>query len=152
MQTASLLSQEVGPNNQPEGPPLLTNTLHEGESVGDVDVVDNAHRSVSCISLEQGARIVVVSRALFLSFVSRHPKALQSYLQQAIARLWCAPAAVCCCLRRALQPPWPLGTARAGSESERGSHPLRRRVAHFVLADFLGLPRYMQARPATAPL
>jgi lysophospholipid hydrolase len=100
--------QDEGPSGAPEGPPLLTNLLHEGESVGDVDVVDAARRAVSAIAQAGGARLVVVSRPLFLSFVARHPRSLHTYLTQALARLW--------------------------------------RVAHFVLADFLGLPRSVQER------
>jgi lysophospholipid hydrolase len=100
--------QEEGAGGVPEGPPLLTNVLHEGESVGDVDVVDAARRAVSAIAQAGGVRLVVVSRALFLQFVARHPRSLHTYLTQALARLW--------------------------------------RVAHFVLADFLGLPRSVQER------
>ena len=104
-----LYRQDEAPDGGADGPPLLTNVLHEGESVGDVDVMDAAARSVSAIAqAPQGCRLVVVSRALFLSFVAAHPRSLHTYLTQAIARLW--------------------------------------RVAHFVLADYLALPRAAQER------
>ena len=69
-------------------PPVLTNILQGGESVGDIDVLDSARRSVSCIAMRDGAKVVQVSQAVFLEFVRRHPHTLQQYLQQAIARLW----------------------------------------------------------------
>ena len=69
-------------------PPVMTNILQEGESVGDVDVLDSARRSVSCIAMQGGARVVRVSQTVFLDFVRKHPYTLQLYLQQAIARLW----------------------------------------------------------------
>jgi len=105
--------QDEGADGAGEGPPRLTNILHEGESVGDVDVMDAARRSVSAIAQAEGCRLVVVSRALFLSFVAAHPRSLHTYLTQAIARLW--------------------------------------RVAHFVLAEYLGLPRSAQERLPAAP-
>jgi len=85
------------------GPPFLTNILREGESVGDIDVLDNAPRGVSCISMEHGARLVRIRQDALFAFIRKHPRALETYLQQAVARLW--------------------------------------RVAHFVLVDFLGIPR-----------
>lgn len=42
------------------GPPIHANTLRYGESVGDLDVVDGAPRSVSCIALGEGALLVQV--------------------------------------------------------------------------------------------
>ena len=69
-------------------PPMHTNTLQEGESVGDLDVVDGNKRSVTCVALEEGAVLVEISRKLFMEFVIQKPRALQVYLQQAIARLW----------------------------------------------------------------
>ena len=69
-------------------PPVMTNILQEGESVGDVDVLDSARRSVSCIAMSDGAKVVRVSQSVFLDFVQKHPHTLQLYLQQAIARLW----------------------------------------------------------------
>ena len=68
--------------------PMHTNTLQEGESVGDLDVVDGNRRTVTCVALEEGAVLVEISRELFIDFVSEKPRALQVYLQQAIARLW----------------------------------------------------------------
>ncbi|MEW5319460.1 MAG: hypothetical protein WDW38_010611 [Sanguina aurantia] len=68
--------------------PTHANTLRYGESVGDLDVVDGALRSVTCIALEQGCMLVQVSRSLFMDFIQRHPRALLLYLQQGIARLW----------------------------------------------------------------
>ena len=68
--------------------PMHTNTLQEGESVGDLDLVDGHARSVTCVALEEGAVLVEISRELFRSFVLEKPRALQVYLQQAIARLW----------------------------------------------------------------
>ena len=109
-----LYRQDEAPDGSAEGPPLLTNILHEGESVGDVDVMDAATRSVSAIAqAPEGCRLVVVSRQLFLTFVAAHPRSLHTYLTQAIARLW--------------------------------------RVAHFVLADYLGLPRAAQERLPLGP-
>ena len=69
-------------------PPMHTNTLQEGESVGDLDIVDGDKRSVTCVALEEGAVLVEISRKLFMEFVIQKPRALQVYLQQAIARLW----------------------------------------------------------------
>ena len=69
-------------------PPVMTNILQEGESVGDIDVLDNARRSVSCITMEGGAKVVRVSERVFSDFVRKHPHTLQLYLKQAIARLW----------------------------------------------------------------
>jgi lysophospholipid hydrolase len=109
-----LYRQDEAADGSAEGPPLLTNILHEGESVGDVDVMDAATRSVSAIAqAPEGCRLVVVSRQLFLTFVAAHPRSLHTYLTQAIARLW--------------------------------------RVAHFVLADYLGLPRAAQERLPLGP-
>jgi len=68
--------------------PMHTNTLQEGESVGDLDLVDGHTRSVTCVALEEGAVLVEISRKLFMDFVLEKPRALQVYLQQAIARLW----------------------------------------------------------------
>ena len=65
-----------------------TNTLRPGESVGDIDIMDGAPRSVTCIALENGARLQRVSRNVFMQFVSRRPLALQTYLEQAVSRLW----------------------------------------------------------------
>ncbi|MEW5319461.1 MAG: hypothetical protein WDW38_010611 [Sanguina aurantia] len=62
--------------------PTHANTLRYGESVGDLDVVDGALRSVTCIALEQGCMLVQVSRSLFMDFIQRHPRALLLYLQQ----------------------------------------------------------------------
>jgi CRP-like cAMP-binding protein len=33
-------------------------TLGQGESVGDIDVLDHAPRGVSCIAMEQGREII----------------------------------------------------------------------------------------------
>ncbi|KAK9862379.1 hypothetical protein WJX84_007181 [Apatococcus fuscideae] len=67
---------------------LHTNTLCQGESVGDLDVLDGNPRSVTCVALEQGAVLVQISRELFLEFVADRPRTLLMYLQTAIARLW----------------------------------------------------------------
>ena len=56
--------------------------------MGDIDVLDNARRSVSCITMEGGAKVVRVSERVFSDFVRKHPHTLQLYLKQAIARLW----------------------------------------------------------------
>ena len=96
-------SSTSGGSKRRLGPPFLTNILREGESVGDIDVLDNAPRGVSCISMEHGARLVRIRQDALFAFIRKHPRALETYLQQAVARLW--------------------------------------RVAHFVLIDFLGLPR-----------
>ncbi|EIE18912.1 patatin-domain-containing protein, partial [Coccomyxa subellipsoidea C-169] len=66
----------------------LTNTLITGESVGDLDVLDGARRSVTCIAMEEGATLVNVSRDLFMSFIAAKPRTLQIYLHKAMARLW----------------------------------------------------------------
>ncbi|KAK9814559.1 hypothetical protein WJX72_007850 [[Myrmecia] bisecta] len=72
-----------------EGEQLLhTNTLFPGESVGDLDVLDGATRSVTCITLDEGAVLVQISRALFMEFIVAKPRTLQIYLHKAIARLW----------------------------------------------------------------
>ena len=68
--------------------PFHTNTLQEGESVGDLDIVDGERRSVTCVALGEGAVLVEISRTLFMDFVTKKPRTLQVYLQQAIARLW----------------------------------------------------------------
>ncbi|GLI63067.1 hypothetical protein VaNZ11_005969, partial [Volvox africanus] len=69
-------------------PPIHANTLRSGESVGDLDVVDGAVRTVSCMALESGCLLVNVPRDLFMEFVHSHPRALMLYLQQGLARLW----------------------------------------------------------------
>eukprot|EP00899_Mesostigma_viride_P014018 jgi/Mesvir1/22617/Mv14061-RA.1 len=66
----------------------LMNVLYTGESVGDLDVLDRARRSVTCIAQEQGAVLVCVSRELFLNFIKNKPHTLDLYVRQAIARLW----------------------------------------------------------------
>jgi len=68
--------------------PVHTNTLYEGESVGDLDVLDGARRSVTCVALDRGAVLLQVSQRVFLNFVASHPRALLLYLSQALARLW----------------------------------------------------------------
>ena len=85
------------------GPPFLTNILREGESVGDIDVLDNAPRGVSVVAGAEGARLVRIGQKELFAFIRKHPRTLETYVTQAVARLW--------------------------------------RVAHFVLVDFLGLPR-----------
>ena len=85
------------------GPPFLTNILREGESVGDIDVLDNAPRGVSVVAGAEGARLVRIGQKELFAFIAKHPRTLETYVTQAVARLW--------------------------------------RVAHFVLVDFLGLPR-----------
>lgn len=59
-----------------------------GESVGDLDVVDGAPRSVTCMALDEGCTMVQLPRPLFMAFVRSHPQALLLYLQQGLARLW----------------------------------------------------------------
>ena len=85
------------------GPPFLTNILREGESVGDIDVLDNAPRGVSVVAGAEGARLVRIGQKELFAFIAKHPRTLETYVTQAVARLW--------------------------------------RVAHFVLVDFLGLPK-----------
>ncbi|KAK9808186.1 hypothetical protein WJX73_006212 [Symbiochloris irregularis] len=67
---------------------LQTNTLKAGETVGDLDVLDGANRSATCIALEGGALLTQVSRELFMQFIASKPRTLQIYLHKAIARLW----------------------------------------------------------------
>ena len=55
----------------PAGPPFLTNILREGESVGDVDVLDNAPRGVSVIAMQDGATLVRVTQAALMAFIRR---------------------------------------------------------------------------------
>ena len=71
-----------------DGRHFHTNTLRPGESVGDIDIMDGAPRTVTCIALESGAKLQRVTRSIFMQFVSRRPLALQTYLEQAISRLW----------------------------------------------------------------
>ncbi len=49
-------------------------TSRYGESVGDLDVVDGAPRSVTCIALDEGCTVVQLPRALFMAFVHAHPQ------------------------------------------------------------------------------
>ncbi len=56
--------------------------------MGDLDVVDGAPRSVTCIALDEGCVMVQLPRPLFMAFVRSHPQALLLYLQQGLARLW----------------------------------------------------------------
>ena len=91
------------PSVSPLSPPFLTNILREGESVGDVDVLDNAPRGVSVVAGDQGAKLVRIGQKELFQFIDKHPRTLETYVTQAVARLW--------------------------------------RVAHFVLVDFLGLPK-----------
>eukprot|EP00898_Chlorokybus_atmophyticus_P004975 jgi/Chlat1/5479/Chrsp36S05433 len=67
---------------------LLVNVLKPGESVGDLDVIDGAQRSVTCMSMEESTTLLCVPRALFLRFIAEKPHTLDLYLRQAIARLW----------------------------------------------------------------
>ena len=64
------------------------NVLRYGESVGDIDVLDGAPRSVSCRALHHGASLVQIPRDLFLRFIMARPKRLLAYVRSATARLW----------------------------------------------------------------
>ena len=55
-------------------------TLLVGESVGDIDVMDGAPRTVTCRALDAPCRLVQVPRDLFLRFVVEHPRTLHAYL------------------------------------------------------------------------
>lgn len=66
----------------------LVNTLTHGESVGDLDILDGARRSVGARAAAEGCVLVQVPRELFVSFILTHPPTLLVYLQLAIARLW----------------------------------------------------------------
>ena len=70
------------------GPAHLTNILNKGESVGDVDVLDSARRSVSCVAMKNGAKLVRIRQDVLFAFIRKHPRTIQVYLEQAIARLW----------------------------------------------------------------
>jgi len=70
------------------GPAHLTNILNKGESVGDVDVLDSARRSVSCVAMKNGAKLVRIRQEVLFTFIRKYPKTIQVYLEQAIARLW----------------------------------------------------------------
>ena len=56
--------------------------------MGDIDVLDNAPRGVSCITQDDGARLVRVKQATLMEFIRAHPHTLETYVQQAVARLW----------------------------------------------------------------
>ena len=71
--------------------------------MGDIDVLDNAPRGVSVVAGAEGARLVRIGQKELFAFIAKHPRTLETYVTQAVARLW--------------------------------------RVAHFVLVDFLGLPK-----------
>ena len=51
------------------GPPFLTNILREGESVGDIDVLDNAPRGVSVVAGAEGARLVRIGQKELFAFI-----------------------------------------------------------------------------------
>ena len=70
------------------GPAHLTNVLNKGESVGDVDVLDSARRSVSCVAMKNGAKLVRIRQDVLFAFIRKYPRTIQVYLEQAIARLW----------------------------------------------------------------
>jgi hypothetical protein len=57
-------------------------TLHFGETVGDVDLVDGSVRSVSAAAMGEGCGLIHVEREVWLKFVSERPRTLQSYLQR----------------------------------------------------------------------
>lgn len=61
--------------------PQLVNTLIYGESVGDLDILDGARRSVGARASAEGCTLVQVPRELFLAFILRHPGTLLVYLQ-----------------------------------------------------------------------
>ncbi|KAL4530592.1 hypothetical protein Ndes2526B_g02061 [Nannochloris sp. 'desiccata'] len=63
-------------------------TLTFGNSIGDVDVLDGAPRSVTTIALESGCQLLQIDRNLFLKTVIENPRVLQSYLNSSVARLW----------------------------------------------------------------
>ena len=123
----------------PVGPPFLTNILREGESVGDVDVLDNAPRGVSVIAMQDGATLVRVTQAALMTFIKRcvlykslfftHPSVstfdrVSFQLTDELFLYGMAqshPRTLQTYLQQAVARLW--------------------RVAHFVLVDFLGLPR-----------
>jgi len=70
------------------GPAHLTNILNKGESVGDVDILDSARRSVSCVAMNNGVKLVRIRQDVLFAFIKKYPRTLQVYLEQAIARLW----------------------------------------------------------------
>jgi predicted acylesterase/phospholipase RssA/CRP-like cAMP-binding protein len=63
-------------------------TLSFGNSIGDLDVLDGAPRSVTTTAMETGCRLLQINRKLFLKTVVENPRVLQSYLNSSIARLW----------------------------------------------------------------
>ena len=67
---------------QDGGQRLQTNVLQVGETVGDLDVLDGATRSMTCIATEEGALLTQVSRDLFVAFIVGKPRTLQIYLHK----------------------------------------------------------------------
>jgi predicted acylesterase/phospholipase RssA/CRP-like cAMP-binding protein len=63
-------------------------TLTFSNSIGDVDVLDGAPRSVRACATESGCRLLQIDRNLFLKTVIENPRVLQSYLNSSVARLW----------------------------------------------------------------
>ena len=63
-------------------------TLTFGNSIGDLDILDGAPRSVTARAMETGCRLLQINRNLFLKTVVENPRVLQSYLLSSIARLW----------------------------------------------------------------
>jgi predicted acylesterase/phospholipase RssA/CRP-like cAMP-binding protein len=88
-------------------------TLTFGNSIGDLDVLDGAPRSVTACARESGCELLQIDRQLFLKTVSENPRFLQSYLNNSIARLWRVAHFT---LRDFLQqPPESLSTAATSS-------------------------------------
>jgi len=63
-------------------------TLTFGNSIGDVDLLDTAPRSLTAIAMQRGCRLLQIDRNLFLRTVIENPRVLQSYLNISVARLW----------------------------------------------------------------
>ena len=53
-----------------------------------MDVLDSARRSVSCVAMKNGAKLVRIRQDVLFAFIRKYPRTIQVYLEQAIARLW----------------------------------------------------------------
>lgn len=70
----------VFPSKQRES--TMFGKLHCGESVGDMDVLDGAPRTVSCAALDEECTLVQVPRSLFMTIVINDPQVLNTYLHR----------------------------------------------------------------------